>query len=149
VAQGRHPALLRVVVPGRVSRDASGVTTIDTSTNYLGFRSHETLARTAGDLLPKFTISTKVGYFRRPGRAEHSLDPLRLRAAMEQAARDLGREPDLVFLHNPEHSLHETVPHSRDALTRACTAPRRRNDQGAVRRLGHRVLGSRTAVGSD
>ncbi|MFF8971530.1 aldo/keto reductase [Streptomyces sp. NPDC014995] len=99
-----------------------GVTVIDTSTNYLGFLSHETLSRTAGDLMPKFTISTKVGYFRRPGRAEHSLDPLRLRAAIEQTVRDLGREPDLVFLHNPEHSLHETARHSRDALARACTA---------------------------
>lgn len=99
-----------------------GVTAIDTSSNYFGFLSHETLARTAGDLLPMFTISTKVGYFRRAGRTEHSLDPRRLRAAVLRTARDLGREPDLVFLHNPEHSLRETAPHSRDALTRACAA---------------------------
>ncbi len=41
---------------------------------------------------------------------------------MEQAAGDLGREPDLVFLHNPEHSLREGVPHGRDVLAQACTA---------------------------
>ncbi|MDF3141589.1 MULTISPECIES: aldo/keto reductase [unclassified Streptomyces] len=101
-----------------------GVTAIDTSTNYLGFRSHEVLARTAGDLLPEFTLSTKVGYFPSLDRAEHSLNPIRLYGAVEQSARDLGREPDVVFLHNPEHSLQETVPeavpHSRDVLAQAC-----------------------------
>ncbi|WP_421107377.1 aldo/keto reductase [Streptomyces sp. NEAU-S77] len=99
-----------------------GVTALDTSTNYLGFHSHRILARTAGDLLPKFTVSTKVGYF--PGRngGEHSLDPVRLRAAVEQTADDLGREPDLVFLHNPEHSLRGAAPHDRDVLARACAA---------------------------
>ncbi|MPY57215.1 aldo/keto reductase [Streptomyces spongiae] len=99
-----------------------GVTALDTSTNYLGFRSHQVLAQTAGDLLPKFTVSTKVGYFPAPGGAEHSLDPLRLHAAVEQAAEDLGREPDLVFLHNPEHSLREAGPHGQEVLTEACAA---------------------------
>ncbi|MFG2289449.1 aldo/keto reductase [Streptomyces sp. NPDC048595] len=99
-----------------------GVTTIDTSTNYLGFRSHQVLARTAGDLLPKFRLSTKVGYFPAPDRAEHSLAPGRLYGAVEHAVRDLGREPDLVFLHNPEHSLQEGAAHSRDALAQACAA---------------------------
>lgn len=79
------------------------------------------MAQTAGDLLPQFTVSTKVGYF--PGRngGEHSLDPVRLHAAVEQAADDLGREPDLVFLHNPEHSLCAAAPYDRDVLTQACT----------------------------
>ncbi|MFE0379821.1 aldo/keto reductase [Streptomyces inhibens] len=99
-----------------------GVTTIDTSTNYLGFRSHELLARTAGDLLPKFRLSTKVGYFPGPGGAEHTLAPGRLYGAVEKAVRDLGREPDVVFLHNPEHSLHGGAAHSRDALAQACAA---------------------------
>nr|WP_324789788.1 aldo/keto reductase [Streptomyces sp. H51] len=99
-----------------------GVTMLDTSTNYLGFRSHQTLARTAGDLLPKFTVSTKVGYFPGPDGAEHSLDPVRLQRAVERAAMNLGREPDLVFLHNPEHSLREATLHDRDALAQACTA---------------------------
>ncbi|MFF7172254.1 aldo/keto reductase [Streptomyces pseudovenezuelae] len=99
-----------------------GVTALDTSTNYLGFRSHQILARTAGDLLPKFTLSTKVGYFPGPGGAEHSLDPVRLQAAVEQAAKDLGREPELVFLHNPEHSLRDAARQDEDVLTRACAA---------------------------
>ncbi|GAA2577481.1 hypothetical protein GCM10010304_18070 [Streptomyces roseoviolaceus] len=99
-----------------------GVTALDTSSNYLGFRSHQILARAAGDLLPKFTLSTKVGYFPGTEGAEHSLVPVRLHAAVEQAARDLGREPDLVFLHNPEHSLREAGPHDREMLAQACTA---------------------------
>ncbi|WP_210593684.1 aldo/keto reductase [Streptomyces sp. GESEQ-35] len=99
-----------------------GVTALDTSTNYLGFRSHQILAQTAGDLLPKFTVSTKVGYFPGPGGAEHSLDPVRLHAAVEQAAGDLGQEPDLVFLHNPEHSLRKAGPHGQEALVEACAA---------------------------
>ncbi|MEV5489646.1 aldo/keto reductase [Streptomyces bobili] len=97
-----------------------GVTALDTSTNYLGFRSHQVLAQTASDLLSKLTVSTKVGYFPGPGGAEHSLEPVRLHAAVEQAAADLGREPDLVFLHNPEHSLCAAVPHNQDALVQAC-----------------------------
>lgn len=48
------------------------------------------------------------------------MDPLRLYAAVEQAAEDLGQEPDLVFLHNPEHSLREADPHGQDVLTEAC-----------------------------
>jgi hypothetical protein len=99
-----------------------GVTALDTSTNYAGFRSHQILARTAGDLLPKFTASTKVGYFPGPDGAEHSLDPVRLKAAVEEAVKDLGREPDIVFLHNPEQSLREAVPYDKDLLAAACTA---------------------------
>ncbi|TDC24293.1 aldo/keto reductase [Streptomyces sp. 8K308] len=99
-----------------------GVTALDTSTNYASFRSHQILARTAGDLLPKFTVSTKVGYFPGPDGAEHSLDPVRLKAAVEEAAKDLGRAPDIVFLHNPEQSLREAVPYNKDLLAAACTA---------------------------
>ncbi|MER6129832.1 aldo/keto reductase [Streptomyces sp. NPDC001795] len=99
-----------------------GVTALDTSTNYLGFRSHQVLAQAARDLLPKFSLSTKVGYFPGPDSAEHSLNPVRLQAAVEQAIRDLGREPDLVFLHNPEHSLQGAPPQNRDVLAQACAA---------------------------
>ncbi|SFQ29539.1 Aldo/keto reductase family protein [Amycolatopsis rubida] len=35
----------------------------------------------------------------------HSLDPARLREAVERSADDLGRSPDVVFLHNPELGL--------------------------------------------
>ncbi|WP_369165045.1 aldo/keto reductase [Streptomyces sp. AFD10] len=82
-----------------------GITAIDTSVNYLGFRSHKVLADVAGDLMSGFTVSTKIGYFPDGGASAHSLDPDRLRTALEGAVRDLGREPDVVFLHNPEHSL--------------------------------------------
>ncbi|WP_282693504.1 aldo/keto reductase [Streptomyces sp. CC208A] len=87
------------------------MTRLDTASNYLHHRSHETLSTVARGLLPKFTVSTKVGYF--PD--GHSLDPDRLRAAVEQAVKDLGREPDTVLLHNPEHSRPGAEP-----LTEAC-----------------------------
>lgn len=74
----------------------------------------------AGDLLPKFRLSTKVGYFSAPGGAEHSLEPRRLYGAVEEAARVLGCEPYVVFLHNPEHSLHEGPARGRESLTQAC-----------------------------
>ncbi|MFF7076336.1 aldo/keto reductase [Streptomyces lavendulae] len=100
-----------------------GVTALDTAAPYLGFRSHAVLAETAADLLPKFTLSTKVGFFPGAGGAEHSLDPVRLRLAVERAARELGREPDTVLLHNPEHSLTGLSPADGHALLgNACTA---------------------------
>nr|MCY0979558.1 aldo/keto reductase [Streptomyces tirandamycinicus] len=88
-----------------------GVARLDTASNYLRHRSHEVLQTVAGDLLPNFSVSTKVGYF--PG--EHSLAPARLRAGVEQAAKDLGREPDAVLLHNPEHSHPDA-----ETFTQAC-----------------------------
>ncbi|MDX3224528.1 aldo/keto reductase [Streptomyces sp. ME19-01-6] len=78
-----------------------GVTDLDTAFNYHRFDSHRTLAAIAGDLLPAFTISTKVGYF--PD--GHDLDPARIRAAVEQSVEELGRSPDTVLLHNPESSV--------------------------------------------
>ncbi|MEU0336381.1 aldo/keto reductase [Streptomyces sp. NPDC006193] len=99
-----------------------GVTALDTSTNYAGFRSHQILARTAGDLLPRSAVSTKVGYFPGSGGAEHSPDPVRLKWAVEEAAKDLGREPDLVLLRTPEQSLREAVPYNEDLLAATCTA---------------------------
>jgi aryl-alcohol dehydrogenase-like predicted oxidoreductase len=77
----------------------------------------------AGDLLPRLSISTKVGFF--PvgnGRAEHSLDPGRLLGAVEATNADLGRSPDLVLLHNPERSL--VMGSGREELAAACNALR-------------------------
>ncbi|MFE5673807.1 aldo/keto reductase [Streptomyces erythrochromogenes] len=100
-----------------------GVTALDTAAPYFGFRSHAVLAETAADLLPKFTLSTKVGFFPSAGSAEHSLDPSRLRLAIEKAARELGREPDTVLLHSPERSLTGLSPADGHALLgSACTA---------------------------
>ncbi|WP_093662330.1 aldo/keto reductase [Streptomyces wuyuanensis] len=97
-----------------------GIHALDTSFNYHGFTSHKTLAQIGSDLLPHFTVSTKVGYFPGPNRAEHSLEPTRLRSALEQTNRDLGRPPDLVFLHNPEHSLRVPDHRPGDMLAQAC-----------------------------
>ncbi|WP_101258374.1 aldo/keto reductase [Streptomyces barkulensis] len=99
-----------------------GVEAIDTSFNYHGFSAHTALAKVGGDLLPRFTVSTKVGFFPAACGAEHSLDPGRLRAAVEQTNRDLGRVPDLVFLHNPERSLPERSSAGQEALGTACAA---------------------------
>ncbi|MCX4691803.1 aldo/keto reductase [Streptomyces sp. NBC_01408] len=100
-----------------------GVTSLDTAAAYLGFRSHAVLAETAADLLPKFALSTKVGFFPGAGGAEHSLDPSRLRLAVEKAVWELGREPDTVLLHNPERSLTGLSPADGHALLGgACTA---------------------------
>ncbi|MEW2139261.1 aldo/keto reductase [Streptomyces sp. NPDC005409] len=100
-----------------------GVTALDTAAPYLGFRSHVVLAETAADLLPNFALSTKVGFFPGTGGAEHSLDPDRLRLAIEKAAQELGREPDTVLLHNPERSLTGLSPADGQALLgNACTA---------------------------
>ncbi|MEW2313368.1 aldo/keto reductase [Streptomyces sp. NPDC006864] len=104
--RSRHP---RDVLEAAVGL---GVVRLDTASNYLRHRSHEVLRTSSGDLLPKFSLSTKIGYF--PG--EHSLDPARLRAAVEQAAKDLGREPDTVLLHNPEHARPGA-----EMLAQACT----------------------------
>ncbi|MFJ8860529.1 aldo/keto reductase [Streptomyces sp. NPDC102451] len=88
-----------------------GVARLDTASNYLRHSSHEVLKEVAGDLLQKFSVSTKVGYF--PG--EHSLAPAWLRTGVERASKDLGREPDTVLLHNPEHSHPDA-----ETLAQAC-----------------------------
>ncbi|WP_234322523.1 aldo/keto reductase [Streptomyces sp. NRRL S-350] len=83
---------------------------MDTAFNYLSFASHRTLFEVAGDLLPQFTISTKIGFFPHHDRPQHSLDPQQLWAAAEKTAEDLGRIPDVLLLHNPEHSLAHQPP---------------------------------------
>jgi pyridoxine 4-dehydrogenase len=99
------------------------VTDLDTAYNYRGFTSHRRLAVTAGDLLSEFTISTKVGFFPSSRRPEHYLDPARLRQAVHQAVQDLGAQPDVVLLHNPEQTLAGLEPEQgRDRWAAACTA---------------------------
>ncbi|GHG60787.1 aldo/keto reductase [Streptomyces griseocarneus] len=107
-----------------------GVDAIDTSFNYRGFSAHTALATAGSDLLPRFELSTKVGFFPAAGRAEHSLDPCRLREAVEQTNRDLGRAPDLVFLHNPERSLTGFSAANQDRLGTACAAVERAAAEG-------------------
>ncbi|MEY8040094.1 aldo/keto reductase [Saccharopolyspora cebuensis] len=96
---------------------------IDTAYNYRGFTSHRALARVAADLLGEFTLSTKVGYFPDDSgeRSVHSLDPARLRDAIRRSVDDLGRSPDVVFLHNPELALSaRSGTEGRDRLADAC-----------------------------
>lgn len=92
-----------------------GVTALDTAYNYFDFKSHQTLARIAGDLLPLFTISTKLGFFPVGDNVEHSLDPKRLRQALEESTENLQRLPNVVLLHNPEHSLRSLEDNAAEA----------------------------------
>lgn len=100
-----------------------GVRRIDTSYNYLDYTAHQALAQRAGDLLGQFSISTKVGFFPAgAGRSEHSLNPARLRHAVEESVDHLGVAPTVVFLHNPEHTLTQLRPDQREeVLAAACT----------------------------
>lgn len=100
------------------------MTALDTAYNYQRFGGHRALADAVGDLLDRFEISTKVGFFT----DGHSLDPARLHAAVEQAASDLGRIPDTVLLHNPECSP--------NAFQRACDTIRILRDSGLCRAWG-------------
>ncbi|MFD5484040.1 aldo/keto reductase [Streptomyces virginiae] len=87
-----------------------GVTAVDTAYNYGRYQGHRALVKAAGDLLDRIEVSTKVGYF--PG--GYDLTPARLRAAVAEAGEVLGRAPDTVFVHNPEHDP--------DGLPAACEA---------------------------
>lgn len=100
------------------------VRALDTAYNYRGFTSHRTLAATAGDLLGEFAISTKVGFFPSAhGTPEHSLDPVRLRDAIDELVTTLTRPPEVVFLHNPERALPGIdLAAELDQLAAACTA---------------------------
>ncbi|MER7877684.1 aldo/keto reductase [Streptomyces solisilvae] len=100
------------------------MTALDTAYNYHQFTAHRALARIAGDLLPRFAVSTKVGYF--PD--GHDLRSRRLQQAAEQSATDLGRAPDTLLLHNPECSPHD--------FASACTALADMREQGLCRAWG-------------
>ncbi|OQO89626.1 hypothetical protein B1813_22195 [Saccharomonospora piscinae] len=93
------PDLLRAAL-------AYGVTTVDTAPHYHGGTAHQQLADTAGDLLHRFAVCTKIGYHTTAsGSNVHSLAPQRLRTAASTAARSLRQPPAVLWLHNPERSL--------------------------------------------
>ncbi|MEU6254324.1 aldo/keto reductase [Streptomyces sp. NPDC047043] len=100
------------------------MTALDTAFNYHGFGAHRALARAAADLLPSFTISTKVGYF--PD--GHDVDPKRLRQAVERTTEALGTVPDTVLLHNAECSP--------DGFADACALLVELKDEGLCRAWG-------------
>ncbi len=112
-----------------------GVTDLDTAASYRRFTSHATLADIAGDLLPRFTLSTKVGYFPEG----HDLSPQRLRTAVEQIVADLGRVPDAVLLHNPECSP--------DAFAPACETLEALRDEGLCSAWGVSTWDPRPLLG--
>ncbi|MFG3348630.1 aldo/keto reductase [Streptomyces sp. NPDC048018] len=89
---------------------------VDTAYNYGRYEGHRALVKAAGDLLDRFEVSTKVGYFPNG----HDLAPARLRAAVAEAGEVLGRVPDTVFVHNPEHDP-DGLPAACEALA-ACQA---------------------------
>lgn len=113
---------------------------IDTADNYRAGTSHRMLARVASDLLGQFTVSTKVGYLPTGDagdRPVHSLAPAKLRAAVERSVDDLGRCPDIVFLHNPEHTLRDLLgTDAQDKLGAACQALADAVTAGLVRAWG-------------
>ncbi|MFE2107783.1 aldo/keto reductase [Kitasatospora sp. NPDC059463] len=117
-----------------------GVTAIDTASNYLHHRSHRALGELAGDLLPRFSVSTKVGYFS----DGHSLSPARLQEAVETVVADLGREPDTILLHNPERSKPDTK-----ALVQACAVLAEAVEQGKCGSWGISSWDPRPLVGRD
>lgn len=86
--------------------------------------------RVTGDLLSRFRISTKVGYFPNGDHTEHSLDPARLRQAISQSAEELSCRPAVALLHNPETTVGWVEPaygrgllsDAIDVLQQACKA---------------------------
>ena len=101
-----------------------GVTMLDTAFSYQDFTAHQRLAEAARNLLPRFDITTKIGFF--PG--GHDLSATRLRAAAEQIRSELGRPPDTLLLHNPERTP--------TGFAQACQTMARMRDEGLCRAWG-------------
>lgn len=129
------PELLRAAL-------AFGVRTLDTAPHYQHGTAHQQLADTAGNLLARFAVCTKIGYHHdtATGTSTHSLDPRRLRRAANAAARTLGRAPAVLWLHNPERSLAGLpVNHAAEHLAQAAEVL-----AGTVQRGGCRSWGIAT-----
>ena len=71
------------------------------ATTYHHGQAHRLLATAAGDLIERFTISTKVS-------PRAGLPPLREQAA--RAVDELGTVPTVVLVHNPEHIVRALPP---------------------------------------
>lgn len=104
-------------VPGAAAFAAAlGAAWIDTAPNYRGGSAHHDLAPTLSTH-PGIYVSTKVGFISRTARVAgvaagvitaaqaedgHSLRPAYVRWQTERSVAELGRRPEVVFLHNPE-----------------------------------------------
>lgn len=100
------------------------MTRLDTAFNYQRFTAHRSLSEVAGDLLPSFEVSTKVGFF--PD--GHDLTPQRLKATVRRIPEELGRVPSTVLVHNPECSP--------EGFVEACTALSELRDEGYCQAWG-------------
>lgn len=114
-----------------------GIDRLDTAYNYSGGASLRLLRERAGNLLGRLRISTKVGYFPAPGHAQHDLRPRMLERAVRETCAALGREPEVVLLHNPEVSLTGLDPRAGAArLGEACAVLHRAREAGLCRGWG-------------
>ncbi len=110
---GGHPRLVLGLHRTRLTPDllraalTFGVTTVDTAPHYQRGTAHRQLVHTAGSLLDRFAVCTKVGYHHNTATGEnvHSLATQQLRIAASTAVRSLHQPPAVLWLHNPERSL--------------------------------------------
>ncbi|MFF8367826.1 aldo/keto reductase [Streptomyces lydicus] len=118
----------------------AGVNWIDTAPNYQGGEAERHLAPVL-ETHPGVGVSTKAGYVAEARRAEavsagglppeeaargHSIRPAFVSWQAERSREELGRAPDIVFLHNAEHghttpsSLEHALLLAFEALEEAC-----------------------------
>ncbi|MFF4814520.1 aldo/keto reductase [Kitasatospora sp. NPDC001309] len=127
---------------------AQGATWVDTAPNYAVGRAEAELATVLAER-PAVRVSTKVGFIpenaKRAGirsgaltsaEAEHGhcLSPGYITWQVTRSGRMLGRTPDLVFLHNPEHALGNAD--ARDGLYQAFAALEAACDQHGIPEYG-------------
>ncbi|MFE7615265.1 aldo/keto reductase [Streptomyces sp. NPDC057496] len=98
-----------------------GADWIDTAPNYLHGHAEQDLKPVLA-AYPQVPVSTKVGFFTpeqarralaagaltdREAKAGHCLSPRAIIWQAEESRAALGRVPDITFVHNPEHGLHD------------------------------------------
>ncbi|GGW89705.1 aldo/keto reductase [Streptomyces noursei] len=123
----------------------AGVTWIDTAPNYQGGEAERQLAPFLS-AHPEVQVSTKAGYLAKNHCAEavqagvltaqeakqgHSLNPSYVSWQVERSRTELGRSPDIVFLHNPEHG-HSSATSLAQQLLPAFVALEEACDRGAA-----------------
>ncbi|MEU1281107.1 aldo/keto reductase [Streptomyces sp. NPDC005805] len=122
----------------------AGVTWVDTAPNY-GAGAAEGALRPVLEAHPQVGVSTKVGFVprsdRRPatdagvlpydGHADHCIAGPYVTWQLARSRTRLGRDPDLVFVHNPEHGATDRAGLSR-ALTGGFEALEAAADAGHI-----------------
>jgi aryl-alcohol dehydrogenase-like predicted oxidoreductase len=125
-----------------------GADWLDTAPNYAHGQAEAALARVLARH-SRVRVSTKVGFIAEADRraavtegvlteaeaaAGHSLKPAYLRWQIARSRRSLGRMPDLVFLHNPEH--HCPTDHVNELLYEAFSTLEAACADGQLRAYG-------------